>query len=263
MAKQRGLHQIIGKYNDTCYFERKGTRGGLLRRINSGMSERVKSGEDFANLRSANSIFGACSIYAAIVFNFFSNRSLFLFKKNRQSQLTRLLFKLRSNYFISNDSLRAGFGINSANILALLFDSVVRKKFYDVFSGIPRTMYAEEAESLNTITLNETELEEYCRKYNADGCYIGTLGPCYIYPLVRTSVNDKFQIQDFGSIVPRYGYTWRRGGGDLEIDINVGTIDDTASFGFIYAIPEKDVLEGLPIRLYTGSCCGMFNVYIG
>lgn len=260
MAKQRGLHQIIGKYNDTCYFERKGTRGGLLRRINSGMSDRVKVGEEYANLRAANTVFGACSMYAALVFNFFTSRSLFLFKKNRQSKLTSLIYRTRQPSFIHADKTAAGFGHNNSYILAQLFDSVVRNKFYDVFSGFPRTFVFEDTDSAITQTLISADLESYCRKYKADGCYIGRIAPCFIYALARESVNEKFQIQEFGSIVPRYGYTWRLGDGDLEIEIQNGSVDDTAVFGFIYAIPEIDVSNGLPIRLFNGSCCGMFGI---
>lgn len=262
MAKQRGLHQILGKYNDTCYFERKGTRGGLLRRINSGMSERVKTGEDFANLRFANTIFGACSLYASIVLNFFSNRALFVFKKNRQSELTKRLFRLRNTEFVSNDNLNVGFAHRNAHILSNIFDSVVRKKFYDVFSGVQRMFVVGDVYEDVTITLDSRDLEYYCKKYKADGCYIGIVGPCYIYPLFRENVNDKFQVAQYGSDSSRYGWSWRSGDGDLEVIFNSGPTDDTASFCFIYAIPEVDVPNSLPTRILSGSCCGMFSIVI-
>lgn len=263
MAKQRGIHQIKGKYNDTCYFERKGTRGGLLRRINSGMGERVKFGEEFSNLRAANTIFGACSIYAAIVFNFFSNRALFLFKKNRQSLLTKKIFDSRERYFIAMSTLSVGFTHSNTYALTYMFDSVVTKKFYEVFSGVPRTIRSADTNTNVTITLSANDLEEYCAKYNATGCYIGRVGPCYIYPLLRNNENEKFSIGEYGDSSPRYGYQWKRGEGDLEVTINVGIVDDAAAFGFLYAIPEKEVQAGLPIRLNNGSCCGMYQILIG
>lgn len=262
MAKQRGIHQIIGKYNDTCYFERKGTRGGLLRRINSGMGERVKFGEEFSNLRTANTIFGACSIYAAIVFNFFSNRALFLFRKNRQSLLTKKIFDTRENYFTSMSKLNVGFTPSNSIFLAYMFDSVVRKKFYEVFSGVPRTITSSVINSDVTITLYANDLEEYCAKYNATGCYIGRVGPCYIYTLSRNNENEKFSIGEYGDTSPRYGYNWKRGDGDLEVTINVGNVDDAAAFGFLYAIPEKEVQVGYPVRLNNGACCGMYQIFI-
>lgn len=263
MAKQRGIHQIIGKYNDTCYFERKGTRGGLLRRINSGMGERVKFGEEFKNLRAANTIFGACSIYAAIVFNFFSNRGLFLFRKNRQSLLTKKIFDTRETFFTGMGTLSVGFIPSNTMYLIYMFDSVVRNKFYEVFSGVPRTIRSSDINTDVSITLSANDLEEYCAKYNATGCYIGRVGPCYIYPLFRNNVNEKFSIGEYGDTSPRYGYQWKRGEGDLEVTINVGNVDDAATFGFLYAIPEKEVPVGLPVRLNNGSCCGMYQIVIG
>lgn len=261
MAKQRGIHQLIGKYNDTCYFERKGTRGGLLRRINSGMGERVRTGEEYINLRAANTVFGVCSMYAAIIFNFFSNRALFLFKKNRQSQLTKEIYKHRNPYFISNNNLEAGFSVGNGYYLSLLFDSVVRKKFYNVFPGFPREIRAEGPNVGVGITLSSSDLEEYCERNKADGCYIGTVGPCFIYNSVRNSTTDKFPVPEYGYDMPRYGFTWKRGEGDLDITINVGHTDDTVSFGFIYAIPENYISGRLPIRLYNGACCGMFSIF--
>lgn len=262
MAKQRGIHQIIGKYNDTCYFERKGTRGGLMRRINSGMSERVKTGEEYTNLRAANTVFGVCSMYAAIIFNFFSNRALFLFNKNRQSQLTKQIYKNRKPFFLSDDNLEAGYHHGEGLYLSLLFDSVVRKKFYDVFSGFPRNIIVTGYDKLVGITLISSDLEEYCERYKAEGCYIGTVGPCFIYKSVRNSTKDKFPVPEYGNDLTRYGFTWKRGEGDLDITINAGHTDDTVSFGFIYAIPENYVRVGLPIRLYSGACCGMFNIIL-
>ena len=262
MAKQRGIHQILGKYNDTCYFERKGTRCGLLRRINSGMSERVKTGEEYTNLRAANTVFGVCSMYSALIFNFFSNRALFLFKKNRQPQLTKKIFSSRFSHFVRDNGLQAGFSIDSAFYLTFMFDSVVRKKFYDIFSGVPRKIIGSAQGANVNITLLSEDLEQYCAKYNATGCYIGRVGPCYIYPSIRTSINEKFPVPQYGDDSPRYGYSWKIGEGDLVITINVGYTDDAAAFGFLYAIPEKDVGSGLPIRVYNGACCGMYNLII-
>lgn len=262
MAKQRGLHQIIGKYNDTCYFERKGTRGGLLRRINSAMSDRVKVEEAFTNLRAANSVFGACSMYASLVLNMFSTRGLFLFKKNRQSTLTKLFFKTGGTSFLSNEGKSAGFSHTSSILLAQYFDSVVKNKFFEIFSGVSRVVHAAESGADYTFTLLQQELEEYIKKYKADSIYVGTVGPCYIYPLYRENVREKFSSQEFGSEYPRIGYTWRPDDGDLEVTVNVGEIDDAAVFGFIYAIPQLDNPNGLPNRIFSGSCCGMFSIQL-
>lgn len=54
MAKQSGIHQIKGKIGEHSYYRQSGVASGLIRRINQGMSNRVKTGEEFANTRLNN-----------------------------------------------------------------------------------------------------------------------------------------------------------------------------------------------------------------
>lgn len=63
MAKQSGLHQIRGKVGEHSYYRQSGVSAGLIRQINQGMSQRVKTGEEYANTRLNNAEFGhACAI---------------------------------------------------------------------------------------------------------------------------------------------------------------------------------------------------------
>lgn len=57
MAKQSGLHQIRGKVGEHSYYRQSGVENGLIRRINQGMSNRVKTGAEFANTRLNNKEF--------------------------------------------------------------------------------------------------------------------------------------------------------------------------------------------------------------
>ena len=61
MAKQSGLHQIRGKVGEHSYYRQTGVSSGLIRSINQGMSERVKTSEEYANTRLNNSEFGAAA----------------------------------------------------------------------------------------------------------------------------------------------------------------------------------------------------------
>ena len=66
MAKQFGIHQIKGKVGQMSYYRQKGVESGLIRGINQGMSERVKTEEGYANTRLNNAEFGnACKIASA------------------------------------------------------------------------------------------------------------------------------------------------------------------------------------------------------
>lgn len=67
MAKQSGIHQLRGKVGEMSYYQSTGIPGGLVRRINQGMSARVKTAEAYANTRLNNQEFQqAAHISAAL-----------------------------------------------------------------------------------------------------------------------------------------------------------------------------------------------------
>lgn len=67
MAKQRGLHQIKGKVGEFSYYSQTGVSGGLIRKINEGLSARVKTDAAYANTRLNNLEFGAAANTAALL----------------------------------------------------------------------------------------------------------------------------------------------------------------------------------------------------
>lgn len=68
MAKQSGLHQIKGKVGEHSYYRQSGVESGLIRSINQGLSERVKTDQAYVNTRLNNAEFGqACKIAARLV----------------------------------------------------------------------------------------------------------------------------------------------------------------------------------------------------
>ena len=67
MAKQRGLHQIKGKVGEYSYYSQTGVSGGLIRKINEGLSSRVKTDAAYANTRLNNQEFGAAANVAALL----------------------------------------------------------------------------------------------------------------------------------------------------------------------------------------------------
>lgn len=67
MAKQSGLHQIRGKVGEHSYYRQTGVSSGLIRSINQGMSERVKTSEEYANTRLNNSEFAGASNVAGLL----------------------------------------------------------------------------------------------------------------------------------------------------------------------------------------------------
>lgn len=74
MAKQSGIHQLRGKVGEMSYYRQKGVEPGLARKINQGLSARVKNDEAYANTRLNNLEFKHANQLAAIAFNSVSNR---------------------------------------------------------------------------------------------------------------------------------------------------------------------------------------------
>lgn len=77
MAKQIGLHKIRGKVGETSYYQSQ-VGGNLLRSINQGMSERVKSDPAFANTRLNASEFGGAGLLAGSIVRAVSQRWRYL-----------------------------------------------------------------------------------------------------------------------------------------------------------------------------------------
>lgn len=64
MAKQSGIHQLRGKVGEMSYYRQAGVEPGLVRKINQGMSARVKTADEFANTRLNNSEFKNANFFA-------------------------------------------------------------------------------------------------------------------------------------------------------------------------------------------------------
>lgn len=64
MAKQSGIHQLRGKVGEMSYYRQAGVEPGLVRKINQGMSARVKTADEFANTRLNNNEFKNANFFA-------------------------------------------------------------------------------------------------------------------------------------------------------------------------------------------------------
>lgn len=74
MAKQSGIHQLRGKMGGNVYYRQKGVADGLVRKINEGMSARVKTDAAFANTRLNAAEFGAAGSFAGAAIRSISQR---------------------------------------------------------------------------------------------------------------------------------------------------------------------------------------------
>lgn len=68
MAKQSGIHQLRGKVGEMSYYRQSGVESGLVRKINQGLSDRVKNAEEYVNTRLNNAEFKRANRLATVAF---------------------------------------------------------------------------------------------------------------------------------------------------------------------------------------------------
>lgn len=89
MAKQSGIHQLRGKVGEMSYYRTKGVLDGVVRRINQGMSQRVKSGDEYANTRLNNAEFKNANAIATAAFNSVNSRKRGMMRNFAVAEMTK------------------------------------------------------------------------------------------------------------------------------------------------------------------------------
>lgn len=77
MAKQTGIHGLKGKVNGMSYYSSK-NGGSLVRKINEGLGQRVKSSREYSNTRKNNAEFKACGSFAGAFIGAITSRWRFI-----------------------------------------------------------------------------------------------------------------------------------------------------------------------------------------
>lgn len=93
MAKQTGIHGLRGKVNGMSYYGSK-VGGSLVRKINEGMSARVKTDKAYANTRKNNAEFGMCGDLAGALIKPFTIRWRFLLDSIATGKMVKTLKEL-------------------------------------------------------------------------------------------------------------------------------------------------------------------------
>lgn len=89
MAKQTGLHLIKGKVGEYSYYRSAGVDAPLMRRINQGMSARVKNGDEYANTRLNNAEFKNAQALATFLFNAVPSRKASMMRRFAIAEMTK------------------------------------------------------------------------------------------------------------------------------------------------------------------------------
>lgn len=253
---------MSGRVDNLCYYQQKRVRGGLVRRINLAMSERVKSGEEFANLRTANSFWGGCSIAASIILDSLGLRATYLTKANRQSILTREVYRYARSSGNTQNMTFLDFHNGTAAHLPLSFEKVVKNKAGNFFSNIPYFIENVPVNSPISITLAEYELVNYCKYYNAIGVRVSVVSECYIYSMLKDNITQKFSPSEHGRKTRTDYIIWQLGDPTLTISFSSGQYDDCFNYAFLCIQPLVSLIERRGIAKESGSIVKMIGTYL-
>lgn len=263
MARQRGPHQLSGKINNLCYYEQKGIRGGLVRRINEAMSERVKSAPEFANTRNANSRFGMCSMYAGQMFSIFPSRLDFLHKYDRQAILTKALKECydaqhgidKGKTFVNDTTLV--YSINNA------FNRLVKNKVTDFFPIKFNGPFVPTSSNEVKVDIIENIVENAAKLLECDGFIFSLSGNIGFYPPQYNSETNKYTAvsPDISNQV-NLNYSWKKGDGDVVFGADMNHIDDGINIFYLSIIPFND-REGRGNQQLIGKSMCMVNCVVG
>lgn len=78
-----------GKVGEMSYYRTKGVQAGVVRRINQGMSQRVKTGDEYANTRLNNAEFKNANAIATAAFNSVNTRKRGMMRNFAVAEMTK------------------------------------------------------------------------------------------------------------------------------------------------------------------------------
>lgn len=222
MAKQRGVVQLSGRVDNLCYYQQKRVRGGLVRRINLAMSERVKSGEEYAPLRRYNAFFGACSMVASALISLINQRNLFMTRSDRQSYLTnqikRILTEAGYNRYEDVLEITSSF----AEKFPRAFNKILKVNARDFFISLPLTFNDVPSGATIVLELPAIELHRYCEYFNGAAVIINWYYDCRVGSLVKEGETGKYTEPLSKSTIDRSPILWEDETGDVELHISAG-----------------------------------------
>lgn len=259
MAKQRGIHQISGKINNLCYYEQKYVRGGLIRRINEAMSERLKTDPVFANTRRANTIFGGCSIVSSVLLEFFGSRNTFLFKPYRHALLTREV----QRYLITVDEYKGYPTIIDRTIgynrLPQIISKIVKNSIFNDFLELNHMLGNVQRNDSIDFVFNFDSLVAYCKKYKCIGVQLTVSRAHYIYGTAYETESGAYVRPEYnaGGRVSFVNWYLDEADDDATLTTQSGDVDDALTFFVLYATPILSTRLGRPILGETGASCGV------
>lgn len=159
MAKQVGLFPLRGKIENKSFYKTAGVPETVIRNIPEGLSERVKTAQEYANTRLNNEEFKNANWMATFLFNAVPNRRSSMFRRFAIAALTKRALEY----------IRAGSGVWGHRIpserfgaIALdLLDNHAKSGTYDGEFGVLSFEVAQGGNYSITLHLSETLVNQW------------------------------------------------------------------------------------------------------
>ena len=242
MAKQSGIHQLRGKIGGNVYYSQKGVDGGLVRKINEGMSSRVKTDAAFANTRRNSREFGFAGALAGAAIRSISKRWRTILDPFATGKFAKQIVSANRTAGSGGWGGRViPLNINS-NLFKSFISSYAKNQYLENFAtGI--TYERPELGGVNITGSTTAETSQGLKDLGAEG----VLYEFYGYDLIRGDFREESQaytpsfssIQLLGSVDAEIGQVT-----SLNVTSPVAVLSDTAEHIFavlVVALPYKVV----------------------
>lgn len=210
MAKQSGLHQIRGKVGEHSYYTQTGVIGGLIRQINQGMSEKVKTAAAFANTRLNNAEFGYAGRLAAMLGLYIEPKYRPMILPFSQSKMAKQILDIVKNDSASPWGERVVTDSDGSK-LAPVLSSVAKNNFdeWGVYFSAP-------------VALGDDQTLVSNLQYDSKLAAIGASGAVIKVVMINTAVGK------FNSLTGKYNESYARGAVAIDDEFSASFSEDFA-----------------------------------
>lgn len=174
MAKQSGLHQLRGKVGEFSYYKQTGVSSGLIRSINQGMSARVKTSDEYANVRLNNAEFGQGGRIASVLAQYINPKYRPMVLPFSQAKMAKIILEYIKTDTSAPWGQRNIVADNSGEMQVAALNAVSKNRFDDF--GVSLDIDEE------TTTMHVSLSDETVNKLAA----IGASGFTYIFSAIGT-----------------------------------------------------------------------------
>ena len=201
MAKQSGLHQLRGKVGEHSYYKQTGIESGLVRSINQGMSARVKTSEEYANVRLNNAEFGQAGRIAKVLGKFITPKYRPMLLPFSQSKMCKMILESIKSDSVNDWGQRNIPKNNSGNQVLVNVLNSVRKNDPESYGVSVSTkedkLVVSVDQTMSSAKMEAIGADGYDVRLIAAAPWIGTyLGSSYGESFARANIYDK---EDMGS----------------------------------------------------------------